>query len=79
VVSQRECPCENGHAEKLIRTLKEEEVHLNAYEDIREARVHIGHFIEQVYNEKRLHSALGYLIPVEFEQKTCLNFTEFRP
>ena len=47
----------------------EEEVHLNAYEDIHEARSRIGHFITQVYNHKRPHSALGYLTPVEFEQK----------
>ena len=56
-------------AERLIRTLKEEEVHLNAYEDIHEARSRIGHFITQVYNQKRPHSALGYLTPMEFQQK----------
>ena len=39
------------------------------YEDIHEARARIGHFITQVYNHKRPHSALGYLTPVEFEQK----------
>ena len=44
----------------LSRTLKEEEVHLNDYEDIHEARARIGHFITQVYNHKRPHSALGY-------------------
>ena len=44
-------------------------VHLNAYEDIHEARARIGHFITQVYNHKRPHSALGYLTPVEFDQK----------
>ena len=48
---------------------KEEEVHLNAYEDIHEARSRIGHFITQVYNQKRPHSALGYLTPMEFQQK----------
>ena len=52
-----------------IRTLKEEEVHLNDYDDIADANTHIGHFIEQVSNRKRPHSALGYLTPVEFEQK----------
>ena len=63
-------PWENGnHAERLIRTLKEEEVHLNDYDDIIEARTRIGHFITQVYNQKRPHSALGYLTPVEFEQQ----------
>ena len=68
-VARRGCPWENGYAERLIRTLKEEEVHLNAYEDIHEARARIGHFITQVYNQKRPHSALGYLTPVEFEQQ----------
>ena len=68
-VARRGCPWENGYAERLIRTLKEEEVHLNAYDDIHEARTRIGHFITQVYNHKRPHSALGYLTPVEFEQK----------
>ena len=61
-----------------IRMLKEE-VHLSAYDNIAEVEAGIGHFIEQVYNQKRPHSALGYLTPVEFDQKTCLNFTEFRP
>ena len=43
-VARRGCPWENGYAERLIRTLKEEEVHLNDYEDIHEARERIGHF-----------------------------------
>ena len=68
-VARRGCPWENGYAERLIRTLKEEEVHLNAYEDIHEARTRIGYFITQVYNEKRPHSALGDLTPIEFQQK----------
>ena len=68
-LAQRDCPWENGYAERLIRTLKEEEVHLNAYEDITQARARIGHFITQVYNQKRPHSALGYLTPVEFQRK----------
>ena len=69
VVSRRGCPWENGYAERLIRTLKEEEVHLNAYEDIHEARSRIGQFITQVYHQKRPHSALGYLTPAEFQRK----------
>ena len=68
-IARRGCPWENGYAERLIRTLKEEEVHLNAYEDIHEARERIGHFITQVYHRKRPHSALGYLTPVEFQQQ----------
>ena len=61
---------ENGYAERLIRTLKEEEVYLNDYQNIHEVREHIGHFITQVYNYKRPHSALGYLTPMEFQRKT---------
>ena len=73
-LAHRGCPWENGYAERLIRTLKEEEVHLNDYDDIADANTRIGHFIEQVYNQKRPHSALGYLTPIEFDQKTCLNY-----
>ena len=61
-VAQRGRPWENGYAERLIRTL-------NDYEDIHEARTRIGHFITHVYNQRRPHSALGYLTPVEFEKR----------
>ena len=69
-VARRGHPWENGYAERLIRTLKEEEVHLNEYQSLTEARDRIGHFIEHVYHQKRPHSALGYLTPMEFEQQT---------
>ena len=68
-VAHRGRPWENGYAERLIRTLKEEEVHLNDYQNIHEARTRIQHFLRQVYNQKRPHSALGYLTPLEFERK----------
>jgi transposase InsO family protein len=68
-LAHRGRPWDNGYAERLIRTLKEEEVHLNEYDDIMDATERIGHFIAQVYNQKRPHSALGYLTPVEFEQQ----------
>ena len=74
-LTHRGGPWENGYAERRpTRTLKEEEVHLNDYDDIADAKTRIGHFIENVYNQKRPHSALGYLTPIEFEQKTCLNY-----
>lgn len=58
---------ENPFAERLNRTLKEEEVDLSEYLGFNEAFAQIGHFIEQVYQHKRIHSALGYLTPAEFE------------
>ena len=69
-VARKGRPWENGYAERLIRTLKEEEVHLNDYHDIHEARDRIGHFIIQVYHLKRPHSALGDLTPMEFQRRT---------
>jgi transposase InsO family protein len=54
-----------------MRTLKEEEVYLSEYETLDEAKASIAHFIEAAYNQKRLHSALGYMPPVEFEQQLC--------
>lgn len=60
-------PRENGYAERLIRTIKEEEVELSDYQDCLDAYHQIGCFLEDVYNTKRIHSSLGYLTPVEFE------------
>lgn len=62
-------PRENGYAERLVRTIKEEEVDLSDYQDFRDARGQIGHFIDAVYNLKRIHSSLGYLTPQEFEEQ----------
>jgi putative transposase len=58
---------QNGYAERVIRTIKEEEVYLNEYADLEDARKRIGRFIEDVYQKKRIHSSLGYLTPAEFE------------
>jgi putative transposase len=60
-------PTENPYAERVIRTIKEEEVYLADYEDFADAYHRIGYFIEDVYQTKRIHSALGYLTPAEFE------------
>src|SRR3954469_4905696 len=62
-------PEENGFAERLMRTIKEEEVDLSEYEDLAEARGHLGRFLDDVYSTKRIHSSLGYLTPAEFEQQ----------
>jgi len=60
-------PYDNAKAESFMKTLKHEEVLINEYETIDEARQSIAHFIDVVYNRKRLHSSLGYLPPVDFE------------
>ena len=62
-------PYDNAQAERFMRTLKYEEVYLFEYETMAEARARIQHFLEEVYNQKRLHSALGYVPPSEFEQQ----------
>jgi putative transposase len=65
-------PYENAKAESFFRTLKMEEVYLKDYRTFEEAEQNIGEFIEEVYNEKRLHSSLGYRPPLEFEAKYAL-------
>lgn len=61
------CPKENGFAKRLIRTIKEEHVSLCDHTNFEDARSHIGQFLCDVYQTKRIHSALGYLTPAEFE------------
>jgi putative transposase len=61
------CPYDNAMAESFMKTLKVEEVDGSAYRDIRHARQEIGSFVEDVYNRHRLHSALDYRSPIEFE------------
>jgi putative transposase len=62
-------PYDNAKAERFMRTLKEEEVDGSAYRDADDARARIGLFIDTVYNRQRLHSALDYLTPEEYEAK----------
>jgi putative transposase len=66
-MSRKGNPWDNAACESFIKTLKYEEVLRNEYRDLREAKASIGEFLEKVYNQKRLHSALGYLPPAEFE------------
>jgi putative transposase len=60
---------QNGYAERLMRTIKEEEVDLSDYEDYTDALSQLRRFLNDVYMHKRIHSALGYLTPVEFEER----------
>ena len=66
-------PYDNAKAERFMRTLKYEEVYLNDYDTFTEVMLSVQNFIEAVYNRKRLHSALGYLPPAEFEASLALN------
>ena len=67
-MSHKSSPWENGGCESWMKTLKYEEVYRQEYRDLAEARASLACFIDKVYNQTRLHSALGYRPPVEFEQ-----------
>jgi len=62
-------PNDNASCESFIKTLKREEIYANQYDDLEHLRANIEEFIEQYYNRQRLHSALGYCSPEEFERK----------
>jgi putative transposase len=67
-MSRKANPWDNAACESFMKTLKYEEVLRNEYRDLAEARASIRQFLEKIYNQKRLHSALGYLPPAEFER-----------
>ena len=67
-MSRKGNPYDNAACESFMKTLKYEEVYRTEYRDFREACAGMGEFLERVYNQKRLHSALGYVPPAEFEQ-----------
>ncbi len=66
-MSRKGNPYDNAACESFMKTLKYEEVYRNEYRDFDEASASIGEFLERVYNQKRLHSALGYVPPAAFE------------
>ena len=63
-------PYDNASCESFMKTLKQEEIYANKYADLDHLRVNVEEFIEQYYNRLRLHLALGYRSPEEFEQQT---------
>ena len=65
--SRKGNPYDNAACESFMKTLKYEEVYRNEYCDFEEAQDSIGEFLDSIYNQKRLHSALGYVPPAEFE------------
>jgi putative transposase len=67
-MSRKANPWDNAECESFMKTLKYEEVLRNEYQDLAEALASIPRFLEKIYNQKRLHSALGYLPPAEFER-----------
>jgi len=66
-MSRRANPYDNAFLESFMKTIKQEEIYMNDYENKQDAILNIGNFIEEVYNKKRLHSSLGYKSPEEFE------------
>jgi transposase InsO family protein len=72
-MSRKGNPWDNAACESFMKTLKYEEVLRNEYRDLAEARASIREFLEKIYNKKRLHSALGYLPPAEFERNQLTN------
>ncbi len=67
-MSRKGNPYDNAACESFMKTLKYEEVYRTEYRDLADAYAQIGEFLERVYNRQRLHSALGYVPPAEFEQ-----------
>jgi putative transposase len=72
-MSRKGNPYDNAHAESFMKTLKNEEVYLWDYKTFNDVKKRIPYFIEEVYNEKRLHSALGYCPPNEYESLVARN------
>jgi transposase InsO family protein len=75
-MSRKANPWDNAACESFMKTLKYEEVHRTEYRNLAHARAAIGTFLEKVYNQKRLHSALSYRSPVEFEISLSMNASQ---
>lgn len=60
-------PYDNAQVESFIKTLKHEEIYLRDYATLQDVIERLPHFLEEIYNRKRLHSSLGYLPPEEYE------------
>lgn len=78
-MSRKGNPYDNAACESFMKTLKYEEVYRQDYRDLAEAGSNIGQFIEKIYNGKRLHSALGYVPPAEFERSLLIPPPPFDP
>ena len=68
-MSRKGNPWDNAACESFMKTLKHEEVHRTEYRNLTDARSRIGQFLESIYNDRRLHSSIGYQSPVEFERR----------
>lgn len=70
-MGRRGRPRDNAQVESFMKTVKYEEIYVRSYENFHDVLAHLPEFIEEVYNRERLHSALGYMSPIEFEAKTA--------
>lgn len=70
-MGRRGRPRDNAQAESFMKTVKYEEIYVRSYDTFHDVLAHLPEFIEEVYNRERLHSALGYMSPIEFEAKTA--------